>query len=92
MDTGKLNQELGRASEAQAILNNDLFKEAFETVKAAYTEAWLNSPARDTEGREKIYQFMQALTAVEGHLVSVVQTGEMAKAQLEDLRTHKRLI
>lgn len=92
MDNGKLNQELGRAAEAQAILNNAIFQEAVTTIKAAYTDAWLNSPARDTEGREKIYQFMQALTAVEEHLVSVVQTGEMAKAQLEDLRTHKRLI
>ena len=92
MSDGKLNQELGRAAEAQAILSNTLFKEALETLRSAYTDAWLNSPARDEEGREKIYHFMQALKSVEEHLVSVVQTGELAKAQLEDLRTHKRLI
>tara|TARA_B100001093_G_scaffold67721_2_gene57775 strand:- start:1930 stop:2208 length:279 start_codon:yes stop_codon:yes gene_type:complete len=92
MSDGKLNTELGRAAEAQAILSNTLFKEALETLRSSYTDAWLNSPARDEEGREKIYQFMQALKSVEDHLVSVVQTGELAKTQLEDLRTRKRLI
>lgn len=92
MSDGKLNTELGRAAEAQAILDNALFQEAFEILRSSYTDAWLNSPARDEQGREKIYQFMTALKAVEDHLVSVVQTGELAKTQLEDLRTRKRLI
>ena len=88
----KLSQELGRAAEAQEILSNPIFADAIEKLKLAYTDAWLNSPARDEEGREKIYQFMQALKSVEEHLVSVVQTGELAKAQLDELRTRKRLI
>ena len=33
MSDGKLNTELGRAAEAQAVLNNAIFQEAFETLR-----------------------------------------------------------
>jgi hypothetical protein len=48
--------------------------------------AWKQSSVEDTQARERIYNLCQALEAVKGHLKSVVETGKMAKAQLDQLK------
>ena len=87
-----LDKELDRAARAQGILKDPIVEDAFEELEKIYTQAWRESPARDEEGREKIYHMMQALIALRQHFESVVMTGELAKTKIEDLRTGKHLM
>lgn len=75
-------KEVQRGHQAQAILEDALYIEAFETVRAEIEHQWRNSPARDAEGREKLWLSSKILDRLEQHLRSVMDSGKMAKATL----------
>lgn len=68
-----------RGERAKHLLENELFKEAFEALEKEYTQQWRDSPIRDTEGREKIHLAIHQLDRVRTHLENLVLTGEMEK-------------
>lgn len=80
--TDKTEAEILRGERALQLLQEPLIVEAFETVERELTEQWQKSPVRDVEGREKLYLTLLCLQKVQGHLVSVLNTGKMAKATL----------
>jgi hypothetical protein len=82
--------EINRGNNAARLLGDPLITEAFESIRAEYLAAWESSPARDTEGRERIWAHLQALTKVRGHLEAVVMTGKMAEKQASELRGKRR--
>ena len=86
MNEGKLRGQRERASNAERLLNEPLIKEAFDYLDTEFMRAWKQSSVEDTQARERIYNLCQALEAVKGHLKSVVETGKMAKAQLDQLK------
>jgi hypothetical protein len=63
-------------------MEHPLLSEAFATLKAQYVSAWESSPARDIQGREELWRLLKSLSAVEGHLKTVVETGKMARLQM----------
>lgn len=75
-------KEVQRGHQAQAILDDPLYIEAFETVRSEIETQWRNSPARDAEGREKLWLSSKILDRLEQHLKSVMDSGKMAKATL----------
>jgi len=77
-------EESIRADRAKEILENPLVIEAFETIERELTKALMNSPARDAEGREKLYLMNQLLGRVKKHFASVVNNGAMAKRTIKD--------
>lgn len=74
--------EIARGERARQLLEDPLLVEAFTKKEAEYIQAWLNSPARDVEGREALYLSIKNLHAIRGHLSNVMDTGTMAKATL----------
>ena len=86
MNEAKLLQQRDRAVNAERILNEPLIIEAFDYLDAEFMRAWKQSSVEDTQARERIYNLCQALEAVKGHLKSVIETGKMAKAQLDQLK------
>ena len=86
MNEGKLRAERERASNAERLLNEPLIKEAFDYLDTEFMRAWKQSSVEDTQARERIYNLCKALEAVKGHLKSVIETGKMAKAQLDQLK------
>lgn len=86
-DEAKLRSEAARGQRAAELMSDELLSEAFSTLRDGFTKAWQNSPARDTEGREKIWLMLNCLSGVEGHLSTVMTTGKMAALQLEQERT-----
>jgi hypothetical protein len=75
-------EELQRGENARRILDDPLFIEAVETIRKEIEEQWQKSPARDTEGRERLYLAHKMLDKIEGHLQTVLASGKLAQATL----------
>ena len=86
-----LEQENHRGNQARELLENPLLAEAFDHVESEIKRAWEDSPVRDIEGREKLYQMLMLNRKVKRHIESVVQTGEMARRTLADMIRKERL-
>lgn len=78
----RTEREIQRGERAEQILNDPIFVEAFEETKQELVSQWENSPARDVEGREKLWLSLKLLQKVHGQLSSVMETGQLAKASL----------
>ena len=80
--TDKTELEILRGRDAEQLLAHPLLQEAFELIEQEYTHEWQNSPARDQDGRERLWLMLRLLKRLKGQLEQVVSTGEMAKATL----------
>jgi len=86
-DQAQRSQELSRSSQAKQILENNLFKEAIESLKKIYSEALLEKTgAKESDTREKLWIAYDVVGKVEQHLQSILETGKLAEKQLEIFR------
>ena len=85
IDEHKLLREQDRALGADALLKNDLFNEALESIERDLIEAWKAALPRDTDGRERIWAAIQQLGKIKGYIETVLRDGKLASAQLKDL-------
>jgi|TARA_R100000329_G_scaffold149677_2_gene140811 hypothetical protein len=67
-------------------LENPIFNESLTELKKLYTESLFNTGAKETETREKLWLAVNVLGKVEQHIQQVLDTGKLAKKQLEDFR------
>lgn len=67
-------------------MENPIFNESLEELKKLYTESLFNTGAKETETREKLWLAVNVLGKVEQHIQQVLDTGKLAKKQLEDFR------
>lgn len=74
-----------RGERAEALLNDELLKEAFERVEAVYMSTWRNSDALDVEIRERAWQAVGLLSDLRNILISVVREGEAATKKVAAL-------
>ncbi len=79
METEK---EIQRGHRAKAILEDEIFAEAVQKVSSELDLEWINSPVRDTEGREKIYMMKKMLNVLLVEIKSVMETGKLASKQI----------
>jgi hypothetical protein len=68
-----------RLQRAQALVNDELLTEAFDTLRTELMDRWENSASTEVEARESIWLGLQLLTRVRRHIHSIIETGEMAK-------------
>lgn len=80
-----------RAIHAQQLLNDPLFQEAFDTVRAACIEQWEKTPARDVEARERIWTMVKLNERLKLHYESIINDGKMAAAEAAEIE-RKRLM
>ena len=78
----ELEKEQQRGHRAKAILDDEIFVEAIQKVSGELDAEWMNSPVRDTEGREKIYMMKKMLNVLLVQLRSVMDTGKLATKQI----------
>lgn len=78
-----LEQRLFLGDRAKEVLENEAFIAAFEATEKEVIEQWTNSPARDQEGREKLWQYLMLLRKVRASLQSTLETGKLAKLELQ---------
>ena len=68
-----------RLQRAQALVNDELLTEAFETLRTELLDRWQNSASNEVEARESIWLGLQLLERVRRHIHSIIETGEMRK-------------
>ena len=59
----------------------------FADAKQEITDQWTKSPARDQEGREKLWLMLSLLNKLEAMLQSSLDSGKLAKLELEHQKT-----
>tara|TARA_R100000773_G_C4211814_1_gene111201 strand:- start:1130 stop:1366 length:237 start_codon:yes stop_codon:yes gene_type:complete len=74
-------QEKQRTELAKSILDNPVFQDAIKQIKQELYGEFLNSPARDSEGREKIYLMGKMFDLLLVNIRSVMETGKLNKKQ-----------
>ena len=83
MNEAQSRKDLDKATKAEALLNNPLMRDAFETLEKEFVSAWKESSIDDQQAREHIYPLLQALEALKGHFVKVLEDGKLAKDRLK---------
>ena len=78
----ELEKEQQRGQQAKRILEDPIFVEAIQKVSQELDQEWINSPIRDTEGREKIYMMKKMLGILHVQIKSVMDTGKLASKQI----------
>lgn len=84
-DEFKLQQDASRATRAKTLLENELLAEAYNKIEADLIAAWIASLPRDTDGRERCWNAVQANRKHREYLVSVLNNGKLAAAELKQL-------
>ena len=88
MDEGKRREEQNRGERAKALMRDPLVIEAFDVLEDKYISAWKDSSSSQDE-RETLFQMYQALMVVRGHLSEVIETGDLAKLELNSQRIRR---
>ena len=68
-----------REEQANRLLKDPLFNEAFEVLKKDLMDRWEASGSTELEARESIWLAMRLLDKIHGHLTSIIETGRMNK-------------
>ena len=87
-----LNSEIDRGYRAKHILEDELFKEAFDTIHNNLTLHWQQSIASDKEGREDAWRMLKALNEVKRFFQVAMETGKMAEQQISLVEKFKNQI
>ena len=89
MSEDKLNRDIVRGARAAELLGNELLQESLSVLERDYVEAWKITPARDTDGRERLWQAVNIVGKVRDHLVKVANNGKLAQRQLNELAAQR---
>jgi hypothetical protein len=84
-DDDKLQAALVRGARAKELLGNELLQEVFARLDAEYISAWRQTPARDTDARERLWQAVNIVGKVKDHLTTILNNGKLAQRELDDL-------
>lgn len=79
----ELEQRIYNGDRAREVLENEAFTAALADIKQEITEQWKQSPARDTEGREKLWQLLKLADKLEATLRTSLETGKLAVLDLQ---------
>ncbi|QJP10462.1 hypothetical protein [Pseudomonas multiresinivorans] len=82
-----LEKQLYDANRAREVLENEVFIQVWADVEQELTKAWQESPARDVEGREKIFLTLQMLRKLHKAIQSTLDSGKLAEKELQHKKT-----
>jgi hypothetical protein len=82
-----LEQRLYLGDRAREVIENEVFVDAFTQIQNEVIEQWTNSPARDAEGRERLWTYLQMLKRLRAQLQQTMESGQLARIDLEHKRT-----
>lgn len=81
--TKPLEQRIYDGDQARLVLENEAFTQAFADIRQEYTTAWMDSPARDVDGREKLYLMLKLTDKLQATLEAAMTDGKLARIELE---------
>lgn len=68
---------------AREVLENEVFQQVFADYRTEITEQWMKSPARDVDGRERLWTFLAHLNKLQAMLQTTLDTGKLARLELQ---------
>ena len=83
----ELSERIYNGNRANEVLENEAYISAFQQIEQEIIEQWKSSPARDEEGRQKLWLMLQLLNKVQSTLRSTLETGKLANLEMEHKRT-----
>ena len=86
MQKNSLESERSRGEKAKLLLDEPLFKEAFEVLKQEYQNALLATKHHEDEERKILWLAYHLTDKVENHFRTVMDTGKLASVQLNDIK------
>lgn len=78
-----IEQRIYDANRAKEILENEAFQQVFSDIESELMTQWKESPARDTEGREKLWIYLAMLNKMKAHFIETLETGKLAQLEVE---------
>jgi hypothetical protein len=87
-----MNPEISRGEDAKRILDDPLFKEAWDSVEKALVASLRTVPLTDAALEREIVRSIQLLYRVRGYVEDVLSTGKMAafEEQQQALRVRRK--
>jgi hypothetical protein len=82
--------EIARGQRARAILDDPLVGEAFAALERACLAEWRAAPARDVEGRERLWLMLKMAERLKAHFTSLVDGGRLAGERVAALEKARR--
>jgi hypothetical protein len=84
-DENTLERAAAKAVRAEALRDDEILNEAFDTLEKSYVAAWRATTVDDAAGREKLFLAINIVGKVRDHLAGVVANGKLARAELKEL-------
>lgn len=82
-----LEKQIYDGDRAREVLENEVFQQVFADYRTEITKLWMESPARDRDGRESLWTYLAHLNKIEMMLKTTLETGLLRRKDLEHKRT-----
>lgn len=73
-----------KAMEADSLLKNELFDQAFTDLREAFIQAIEDNPVKDDQMRDKLMLSLQVLKGIRRQIESHIVTGQLENLTMED--------
>lgn len=85
------HEEIKRAEQAKLVLENNQFKSAIHEVREGLYRSMNSAPMGDEKTHNRLVIALQLLNQIEKTLVTHLETGKLAKIQIEEKRGLRRV-
>jgi len=82
-----LRKQMEEGARANAVLESDAYKAAYQAVRAAIFEQWEHGPIRDREGAHELKLMLKIHGDIHKHMEKAVIDGKFAAEQLKQDRS-----
>lgn len=82
-----LEERIYSGNRAREILENEVFAQAMADIKQEVINQWQQSPARDSEAREKLWMMLKLAEKLEACIKTTLDTGTLASLEVDHKRT-----
>lgn len=84
MTTDAAEAEIRRGQRAAAFLEEGgVFREAWDEMEAAITAKWRISPARDADGRERLWTMLRVMDDLKATIQGYVDSGKVVMERIQ---------
>ena len=78
------------SAKTRAILDDPLVDEAFAAIERECLAEWRRAPARDVEGRERLWLMLKMAERLKAHFVNLIDSGRLAAERIAQLEKARR--
>lgn len=84
-------EAIALGARAQQLLDDPFVQRLFQKLEQNQLFAWRTSPARDEEGREKVWQYIKTLDLIKAELTDMAAIARNAQTLLDQENERRRI-